>query len=512
MTNALHAEIARNQQLVTSNLESDVQAPDFWKTRVRVLARADGQTVDISSLCDNLTWQDQSSDNLANINSQAAMTGSIVLHKPNLRDYSRLAPLIFPGESFSARVSGATDNYMKPGAMGSVIICQVGYGNTFQNIWAMRVVPGYNSDQAESITMSDGSWTLMLADDLWQAAQTVADFQFSKGKKTRTQGWRAHEVAAVLCQRYRIPVRTLCQGTAYFALAPSQTTLTSPMHVITEAYHEETIRTGRTFIIRWGAPDKKYPFGALEVVPMRRNRLLYAFRDQLIDATLSRSQSADFATIVEARGQVANGKTTRKITYSAYNGAAMRRYGWVRKTINFGKVSSEAELAVLAKRALAVRLTPLRQAELTHPGIATIRRGDACRINIPEEGYSNVKLTAYETPTTTGTPKVQAAALRAAETMDPSLFGMADPALAWGLGDNPDAGTSTNQSLDANVPAILPVADQGIVYVTTAVHTVASGQYTMDLTMGFINVLDPGEVRSQVDQAVRNWKAQHPKG
>lgn len=504
MSNARHQEIQRDQRLATSNLQQDLRAPDFWKTRLRTLVRWQGHTVDISKLCDNLTWQDQSSDDLRNINTQAAMTGQINLHKPVLREYDRLAPLIFPGESFSARVA-KNATYLNPGAMGSQIICQVGYGNTYTNLWIMRVVPGYNQDVAETVTLSDGSWTLTLADDLWTLAQNVADYKYAKGKKTRKNGWRADEIAHDLCRRYRIPVRTLVRGTSYFALTAAQTTLTSPIHVITEAYQEETKRTGRTFVIRWGTPNKQFPSGALEVVPMRRNRLLYALREQLIDATLGRSQSTDYATLIEARGQIAVGtgkkQKTQKVSCVVKNDRAIKRNGFVRKTINFGKVSSEAELRVLAQRMLAVRLTPVRSAELTHPGIATIRRGDAIRINLPEEGYTNVSLLSYATPAN----KVQGAALRAAEKKDPSLFHLADASVGAIAPD------TSAKPLDALVPARLPIANQGIAFVTSAAHTASAGSYTMDLQMGFIDVLDPAEMRAQVDQAVRKHKASQKK-
>ena len=53
-------------------------------------------------------------------------------------------------------------------------------------------------------------------------------------------------------------------------------------------------------------------------------------------------------------------------------------------------MSSELELKILAKRSLAQRLTPIRSAEINHPGIRAIRRGDAIHIDLPEEGYAQV--------------------------------------------------------------------------------------------------------------------------
>ena len=503
--NTRHAEI-KFERMVVGGLQQTISTPDLWKTRIRLLARGPTGTVDIGSLCDSVSWQDQSSDDLANINTQAAMVGSITLHKPNLRDYKRLAPLVYPGETLTARiVRWGSAERSAFGALGVVIICQVGYGGTYQNIWAMRVTPGYDSGTAETVTLSDGSWTLNLADDLWGLAQTVADFKYTKGAKTRKSGWRCDQIALDLCQRYKIPVRSLAKGTAYFALGVSDTQLTSPAHVMMLAYQEETKRTGRTFIIRWGAPDSRHPMGALEIIPMRRNRVLYKFRDQLLDATLTRSQDPGFATVIEARAQLQNGKKTSKLTYTALEASAVRRFGFIRKTVNFGKVSSHLELQILAKRALATRLTPIRTAELNHPGIPTIRRGDAVHVDIPEEGYAEVKLTALGEPKQRGS-KAYIAALRAAEKDDPSLLGAPDPATAASAAGG--GGTSSSApAADANTPAILPTSNQGLAFVTTVAHSAAAGSYTMDMTLSFIDVLDPAMVRAQVDKAVRDFKA-----
>jgi hypothetical protein len=481
-----HQEIPL-EDMAVANLEQNIKTEDVWKTNIRVVARTASGPINITTLCDGLSWSDQSTDSLANINTQAAMIGSITLKKPALRQYDKLVPPVL-----SARIVNGTD---RMGALGVVVIAQLGYGSHYMNLWAMRVTPGDTANTAETVTLADGSWTLNLTDDLWTMAQTVADFKYAAGKKTRKQGWRCDEIALDVCKRYRVPVRTLAQGTAHFSLTVGQTHLTSPLHVITAAYGEEEKRTGRTFIIRWGAPDKRYPFGALEVVPMRRNRNLTRLREQLIDATLSRSQSNGFATIIEAHGTLGGKKgKTHKLTHTETSQDGMRRFGWIRKTINFGKVSSELELKILAKRALAQRLTPIRSAELNHPGIATIRRGDAIHIDIPEEGYSNVTLNALQTPKGKQ-PKWLISSLTAAEKSDPSLFDLSAPP----AGSKPTA----------NLPALRPVANQGIAFVTSASHSVSAGSYVMDLQTSFLDVLDPAAVRAQVDKTIRDWKASH---
>ena len=103
---------------------------------------------------------------------------------------------------------------------------------------------------------------------------------------------------------------------------------------------------------------------------MRRNRNLAKLREQLLDATLSRSQSPGFATIIEGHATLPGHKGKhRKLTYTAKSDAGLKRFGWVRKTVNFGQVSSELELQIIAKRSLAQRLAPGTQPlSCTTPG------------------------------------------------------------------------------------------------------------------------------------------------
>ena len=482
-----HEEV-QFEKMVLKDLEHNIHMGDLWKSRIRVLARTADGPLDISELCDGVSWQDRSSDDLKNINTQAAMTGSITLKKPALRQYNKLLP-----PALSARVVHGVD---RMGALGVVVIAQVGYGNHYLNLWAMRVTPGFDSDVAESISLADGSWTLTLTDDLWSIAQSVADFKYVAGKKIRKKGWRCDEIAADVCKRYRIPVRTLSQGTAQFSLSNGDTHKRSPIHVITAAYHEETLRTGRTFIIRWGPPGKKFAFGALEVIPMRRNRDLTRLREQIIDATLTRSQATGFATIIEAHGTLKEKKgKSKKLVHTETSKDGLKRFGWVLKTVDFGEVDSELELKILAKRSLAQRLTPVRTAEINHPGFASIRRGDAIHIDLPEEGYADVPLNALMTPKGKQ-PKWLIQALKDAEKKDPTMFDLT-PQQVSGPAANPFGNPP---------PHVLPIANQGIAFVTSAAHAVAAGSYTMDLTTSFIDVLDPARVRAQVDKTIRDWK------
>lgn len=651
------------------------EAPvDLFKQQFKVLARAAGATFDISTACEEVTWSDDSANDLVYVNEQPSMQGTIQLRKPALNQYKQLLPSLF-----ESSLTKADDGMSRWGALGVVIVLEVGYGGHFVPLWAMRVTPGQGT-QAEQMTMSDGEWLLTLADDLTFLDQSVDDFKFTKGKKTRKKGWRCDQITAAVCQQYAVPVKQLSRGTAYFDLPTRTTTAVSPLTVIANAYQEETNRTGKAFIVRWAAPTAKWPLGALEVVPLRRNPNLLKFRKQLTEAILTRSQSTDFATVVEGRATLKHGKVSTGATatgstrqggpvymlgdsifagaapdmtasakqqgwtatvdgvvsrplttgvsilqsapaalnraaavvielgtndsgdsaaytkqvaqavaavrktnpnaplfwvnlfsgvsqkaaynavlranpditvidaesagislggdgihpdsagdktlatliaqslggsatsgssggphlkYIATNERAVRRFGYVHKIIDFNPVSSALELQIMSKRALASRLVPLRTAELTHPGIATLRRGDAIRIDLPEEGYAPLALNADGTPSGKKS-KQTALALQLAEAADPSLFGLPDSSALF-----PSATTTTQlkHALTADVAVRVPVADQGIAFVTTVSHTLTSTSYSMDFLTSFVDILDPVSLQAEIAANIRAAKS-----
>lgn len=482
----------------------DEPPADLFKQQFRVLARANGNTYDISKVCEQVTWSDDSANDLLYVNAQPSMQGTIQLRKPALSQYKQLLPAFFD----ATPVNGTS----RWGAIGVVIVLEVGFGKHFVPLWAMRVTPGQGT-QAEQVTVSDGEWALTLADDLTLLGESVDDFKFTKGKTTRKKGWRCDEITAEVARLYSVPVKQLAKGTAYFDLPTKTTSAVSPLTVIANAYQEETNRTGKAFIVRWAAPDKKWPLGALEVVPMRRNPNLLKFRRQLTEAVLTRSQSTDFATVVEGRATLKHGSTTSKkkgaskagkqLKFVATNEQAVRRFGYVHKIIDFNPVSSALELQIMSKRALAARLVPLRTAELTHPGVATLRRGDAIRLDLPEEGYAPLALNADQTPSGKKS-KQTALALRLAETADPSLFGLPDSSALF------PSGTTTTQlkhALTADVAVRVPVADQGIAFVTTITHTVTATSYSMDFLTSFVDILDPVSLQAEIAANIRAAKS-----
>jgi hypothetical protein len=245
---------------------------------------------------------------------------------------------------------------------------------------------------------------------------------------------------------------------------------------------------------------------------LKRNPNLLVLREQLADAVLDRSlSSGDTASVIFAYGKLKqpNGKT-KNLQYTYTSAQAVKRIGYIQKVVDFGSVSSFAELKILAQRTLAFRLAPIRSAELTHPGVATLRSGDAIRIDLPEEGYAQVALNIDGKPAkppVTGRQTYTAAELLAAEKSDPGIFGIFDPNA---LSANQQAGQSQSsyqQPTEAAQPQALVVADQSIAFVTSIQHTASAGTYTMDVQTGFTDMLDPSYVQDLVDTAQRSSKS-----
>jgi hypothetical protein len=117
----------------------------------------------------------------------------------------------------------------------------------------------------------------------------------------------------------------------------------------------------------------------------------------------------------------------------------VQRYGYIEREQKYAyRVESKRELRLRAQRSLARSMRPVRLLEnFTHPGIASLRRGDAIRVSIPSEGY---------------------------------------------------------------------IGAQGIVFVIGVTHTLSAGDYTMTMTLGLHDPMDPNKIRAEREAALRARK------
>lgn len=481
---------------------------DLFRSRFKVTAYTDNGTFDISSFCTQITWQEDSADTLQYADQSVPLTGTITMAKPALRQYKTLMP-----DAFNAMANPKTKT-ARLGATGVVIRLDVAYGSRkgahWQPLWAMRCMPA-DQTASETVTLGEGGgWTLNLVDDTYLLGLSVDDWKFTKGKKTHKKGWLADEITIAVCRKYNVPVSSVAKGTAYQDVNITGTLGKSPLLVISDAYNAETAKTGKAYIMRWGAPTQQFPTGALEVVPFRRNSALLELREQITEATLSRSTNADFATWITATAKLKQPKgKTKKLTYEAQSVSAIKLFGLIHRNVDFGSVGSLQELQILAKRQLAYLMTPIRAAEIVNMGVATVRRGDAVRINIPEEGYGDTLLAVDTVPSSVNQKddrhgkknKQTSTALQQAALNDPTLFGV--PSVS---GLSTAAAKTLEGNLNAATSVPIQVADQGIAFVTSITHSLTAGAYSMDMTMSFSDILDPLDVQAEMDANIRAAK------
>ncbi len=253
---------------------------------------------------------------------------------------------------------------------GHRVRLRVRYRNSWHTLWTMRC-------GAPSISLSDATISVELSDDLDKLTRNRRDWSFRATKK-RPKGWYCHEIARSVARQEGLRVKTLARGKHRMKKLVRKNA--RGLAVIAEAYAFERRKTGTRFVVR-------LTDGELEVVPFRRNRVLYVFRDQIQEALLSAEGKAHPVTVIDAKGRVGKGRGAKKVARRVYVRSIVRRFGWVAQEKNYGRVDSAADLAKEAKRDLAKAIRVERTAELTVPGVPFLRRGDGIRWPNREPGW-----------------------------------------------------------------------------------------------------------------------------
>lgn len=291
----------------------------------------------LDHMVDTLGWNDE----------QSGLTGTVTAYRPDPADPRTL-----------------------PVTRGHLIRCRVKWaGGTYQ-LWTMRV-------GAVAAELDTGNVSIPLADDMALIDGHGRDWWFRKTKH-RPFGYTAHEIAATVASRCGVKLRAAAQGTTRMEIKMRNA---SGLAVLKAAYQKEKAKSGRTFVIRLRD-------GELEIVPLTRNTMIYVLASQIQTALITEKGGQNVpTTVLEGRGRIGQGKHTRKLTYTAHDQAVVRLLGYVHDTKDFGRVTSHSELRDLTKRELATRLRLNDTAEITHPGIPFILRGDGAQLDLPSEGY-----------------------------------------------------------------------------------------------------------------------------
>lgn len=308
---------------------------DFRVVLVRPEKPKDDRTMILDRATTSIEWTDEA----------AVLTGALTLHRPN--------PLAVTALPVRERHR---------------IRLLVRWGGAWFRLWEMRV----ESDPEP--TGSSGDLRVELADDLASLRQNIRDWEFKKSKH-RPKGWPPHVVTRRVCKREGVRVGRLAKGGARIRKLKKTC---SGLEVIMRAYAAERRKSDRKFVIRLRN-------GRLEVVPVKRHRVLYEIKGIELDySTETGSRKKRPTTVIEAKGRV--GK--KKIEAKVFRRSILKRYGLSTAERSYGKVDSKQELREKAMRDLAEELRVKRTASITIPGIPFMERGDTVRWITKEPGWS----------------------------------------------------------------------------------------------------------------------------
>lgn len=264
---------------------------------------------------------------------------------------------------------------------GQQLKLEVKWFGVWREVWRMRLSSG-------ELDPVDGAWSFNLDDDGLLLQESRDDFHYVKSKKKgRPKGWKVQHIMKDLHERFKIPMGKIAGGKRWIKDLTMNNA--SPMQVIQRIYSLEKAHSGRRYVIMWKN-------GKLHVLPLRRNPLMYAMHDQIINARLGRApRDAKFATAVTVRATTGKGKKKHKIVHRFVQRRAVKLEGFIHKEVSGSGVDSKADARAKAKRYVANHSTHKRTASVSHYGIAFVRRGDAIQLRLPNYGYKGKNSIAF---------------------------------------------------------------------------------------------------------------------
>lgn len=313
---------------------SDVE-PGAFTFNVQVIGRL-GRAVTIDSAVESIRWSDDGT----------ALTGDLSLRRPNPRDAGSL-----------------------PVRLGYQVRLRVRWKARWYVLWTMRA----GSPQTN---LEDGTVTIEVADDLDRLRRNKRNWYFRKTKRRR-RGYRADEVARIAARKEGVRLGRLARGTVRFELTKKNA---SALDAIKAAYAKERTASGRRFIVRLRN-------GRLDVVPYRRNPILYVLKEQIATALLTEEAKARPITLIRARARLGKGKGAKKLRLAYSRKPIVRQFGLLSRDRDYGQVSSRAALRRAVIRDYAKEIRIRNTAEISFPGIPFIERGDGMRWIVDEPGW-----------------------------------------------------------------------------------------------------------------------------
>lgn len=304
----------------------------------------------LQNMVDTFTWNDE----------QSALSGAITAYRPR-----GMEPVTLPI------------------SRGDLIRCSVRWGSQQYRLWTMRAQPVQTESEIAQLSVS-------LKDDLALLDSSALDWFFRKSK-AKPHGYTADEITLAVARKLGVRVRKLAKGNHRFALVKRHV---SGLAVLKAAWAQEKAVSGVGYVIR-------IRDGELEVVPIRRNPLLYVLGPQIQTALITQKNGSKVpTTVLEGRAHMGSGKTARKLHFTYFNRQVVQTLGYVHHQRDYGRLSSHAELRAKVKADYAKGIRLNDTITIQHAGIPFIQRGDGVEVNLPWEGYKGSQSYVYATRAT----------------------------------------------------------------------------------------------------------------
>ena len=320
--------------------------PVTWNFRVLRIRRGQKHRLNLGPYVDSLDWGDDGKYG----------SGSITFLKPD------------------------PDKPFRPLDIGDMVRVDVWYKGRWTQIVTMRV------DTFPDSSTGDGALSCTMKDDLSLLTKAKRDWRFRK-TRARKRGWYPGEIAKAVAKREGLRVGKIHKGLHRIDKLEKKDTF--GLDVIFAAYEHERKKTGKRYAMRIVG-------NRLEIQPWARQTNVFVVNESIESASITRgTEKKNPATAITGKGRIGKGDDAKKVRFRFFRPKAIRRYGLREKEIDYGRVSSEADLRKQVKADYADEIKAHKTGSITVTGMpfirgqfGTLRKGEGIKISIPAEGMT----------------------------------------------------------------------------------------------------------------------------
>lgn len=252
------------------------------------------------------------------------------------------------------------------------IRCRVRSAQQWRELWRMRAGAPQTDIEPDAVQVS-----VELKDDLDLVRRGRRKYEYRETKR-RKHGWFGHDALIDAARQDGIRLGKIAKCKKRMSKIEVTGSL---LDLAKKVYEDDAEETGRKFVMRMRN-------GRFEVVPFRRNRILYVIAPAIESASwAAKPKAARPVTVIDATARIGRGDSSKKVTYTHVERRLVQKFGWVQKERKYGRVKSFSELRRKVKRELADQFTLRRTATVEIPGLPFLQRGDGAMLLMPTEGF-----------------------------------------------------------------------------------------------------------------------------